>query len=138
MKKNCKNKVKKKKNCFCMQISRFCAKSKQFCAVARLHVLESLEHTLYVQYTKNQAVQKWLQFELICAVYMDYIVTIHFVCQYPKGLLTLRDRKVFFLDEKQVAESFLSLFVSKYFKSWMITKNLEKKFLVFALSKNQR
>ena len=38
--------------------------------------------------TKNQAVKKWLPFELICAVYLDYIATIHCVCQYP-NLLTL-------------------------------------------------
>ena len=43
--------------------------------------------TLYVQYTKNQAVKKWLPFELIYAVYLEYIVTIHFVCPYP-NLLT--------------------------------------------------
>ena len=46
------------------------------------------ELTLYVQYTKNQAVKKWLQFELICEVYLEYIVTIHFVRPYP-SLLTL-------------------------------------------------
>ena len=44
--------------------------------------------TLYVQYTKTQAVKKWLPFELICAVYLEYIVTIHFVRPYP-NLLTL-------------------------------------------------
>ena len=44
--------------------------------------------TLYVQYTKNQAIKKWLPFELICAVYLEYIVTIHFVCPYL-SLLTL-------------------------------------------------
>ena len=31
--------------------------------------------TLYVQYTKNPAVKKWLLFEPICAVYLDNIVT---------------------------------------------------------------
>ena len=46
------------------------------------------ELTLYVQYTKNQAVKKWLQFELICEVYLEYIVTIHYVRPYP-SLLTL-------------------------------------------------
>ena len=46
------------------------------------------EQTLYVQYTKNQAVKKWLPVELICTVYLDYIVTIHFVCKYL-NLLTL-------------------------------------------------
>ena len=46
------------------------------------------EMTLYVQYIKNQAVKKWLPLELICAVYLEYIVTIHFVCPYP-SLLTL-------------------------------------------------
>ena len=40
------------------------------------------ELTFYVQHTKNQAVKKWLQFELICAVYLEYIVTIHFVRPY--------------------------------------------------------
>ena len=44
--------------------------------------------TLYVQYTKNQAVKKWLPFEFICAVYLEYIVPIHFVRPYP-NLLTL-------------------------------------------------
>ena len=44
--------------------------------------------TLYVQYTKNQAVKKWLPLELICAVYLEYIVTIYFVYPYP-SLLTL-------------------------------------------------
>ena len=46
------------------------------------------EMTLYVQYTKNQAVKKWLPLELICAVYLEYIATIHFVCPYP-SVLTL-------------------------------------------------
>ena len=46
------------------------------------------ELTLYVQYTKNQAVKKWLTFEPICAVYLEYIVTIHYVCPYP-NLLTV-------------------------------------------------
>ena len=32
--------------------------------------------------------KKLLPFELICAVYLEYIVTIHFVCPYP-NLLTL-------------------------------------------------
>ena len=44
--------------------------------------------TLYVQYTKNQAIKKWLPLELICAIYLEYIVTIHFVCPYP-SVLTL-------------------------------------------------
>ena len=39
--------------------------------------------TSYVQYTKNHAVKKWLPFELICEVYLEYIVTIHFVSPYP-------------------------------------------------------
>ena len=46
------------------------------------------EMTLYVQYTRNQAVKKWLPLELICAIFLEYIVTIHFVCPYH-GLLTL-------------------------------------------------
>ena len=46
------------------------------------------ELTFYVQYTKNQAVKKWLPFEFICAVNLEYIVTIHFVRPYP-NLLTL-------------------------------------------------
>ena len=46
------------------------------------------ELTLYVQYTKNQAVQKWISFRSLCAVYLEYIVTIHFVRPYP-NLLTL-------------------------------------------------
>ena len=43
------------------------------------------ELTLNGQYTKNQAVKKWLQFELICAVYLEY--TIHFVRPYPSLLI---------------------------------------------------
>ena len=46
------------------------------------------ELTLYVQYTKNKVVKKWLPFELICAVGLEYIVTVHFVSPYP-SLLTL-------------------------------------------------
>ena len=46
------------------------------------------ELTLYVQYTKNQAIKKWLPFEFICAVYLEYIRTINFVNPYP-NLLTL-------------------------------------------------
>ena len=46
------------------------------------------ELTLYVQYTKNQPVKKWLPFELLCEIYSKYIVTIHFVRPYP-SLLTL-------------------------------------------------
>ena len=47
-----------------------------------------LKGHLYVQYTKTLAVKKWLPFELICAVYLEYILTIHFVRPYP-NLLTL-------------------------------------------------
>ena len=36
------------------------------------------------------AVKKWLPFELICAIYLEYIVTIPFVRPYP-NLLTLYD-----------------------------------------------
>ena len=43
--------------------------------------------TFYVQYTKTLAVKKWLPFEFIWAVYLEYIVTIHFVRLYP-NLLT--------------------------------------------------
>ena len=35
--------------------------------------------TLYVQYIKNKAVKKWLPFEFICAVYLEYILTIDFI-----------------------------------------------------------
>ena len=35
--------------------------------------------TLGVQYTKNQAVKKWLPFKLTCAVYLEYMVTSNFV-----------------------------------------------------------
>ena len=38
--------------------------------------------TLYVQYTKNPVVKKWLPFELIYAVYLEYIVASHFVQSY--------------------------------------------------------
>ena len=44
--------------------------------------------TLKVQYTKNQVVKKWLLFELIFAVYLEYTVTIKFVWPYP-NILTL-------------------------------------------------
>ena len=46
------------------------------------------ELTFYVQQTKKQAIKKWLPFELIFAVYLEYIVTIHFVSPYL-NLLTL-------------------------------------------------
>ena len=39
--------------------------------------------TLYVQFTKNQAVKKWLSFELIHAVYLEIIVTYNVVQLYP-------------------------------------------------------
>ena len=35
--------------------------------------------TFYVQYTKTLAVKKWLPSELICALGLEYIFTIHFV-----------------------------------------------------------
>ena len=38
--------------------------------------------TLYVQYTKNPAVKKWLPFELTCALYLEYIETNGFVRPY--------------------------------------------------------
>ena len=44
--------------------------------------------TIYVQYTKNQAVKRWLPAELICAVYLKYKATINFVRPCP-NLLTL-------------------------------------------------
>ena len=46
------------------------------------------ELTLYVQYTKKKVVKKRFPFERICAVYLEYILTIHFVCPY-QNLLTL-------------------------------------------------
>ena len=65
------------------------------CSILRVHSNHSLFSSIpkftdlkYVQYTKNPVVKKWLPFELISAVYWEYIVTIHFVCPYPK-LLTL-------------------------------------------------
>ena len=45
------------------------------------------ELTLYVQDTKKKAVKKWFPFELVCEVYWEYIVTIHFFRPYP-SLLT--------------------------------------------------
>ena len=33
--------------------------------------------------TQKPSRQKWLSFELICAVYLEYIVIIHFVSSYP-------------------------------------------------------
>ena len=44
--------------------------------------------TLYVQYTKNQAVNNWISYELICAAYFEYIAIITFVQPY-QILLTL-------------------------------------------------
>ena len=44
--------------------------------------------TSHVQYIKNQAAKKWLPFELIFTVYLEYIATITFVGSYP-NLLTL-------------------------------------------------
>ena len=44
--------------------------------------------TLYVQYTKNTAVKKWLSFEHICAVYIQYIETCNSVrCNLFVGLI---------------------------------------------------
>ena len=42
-------------------------------------LLSPIWMTLYVQYTKNPTVIKWLSFELICAAYLEYIVTSNFV-----------------------------------------------------------
>ena len=64
------------------------------CSIVRVHVAINFIQlypnllTLYVQYIKNQVVKKWLLFELICAVYLEYIVTNNFVQPYP-NLLTL-------------------------------------------------
>ena len=64
------------------------------CSILRVHSNHSLYHpypnllTLYVQYTKTLAAKKWLSFELICAVHLEYIATNHFVRPYP-NLLTL-------------------------------------------------
>ena len=64
------------------------------CSILRDHSNHSLCPSiprltdLYVQYTKALAVKKWLPLELICAVDLEYIVTIHFVRPYP-NLLTL-------------------------------------------------
>ena len=51
------------------------------CIILRVHSNHSLclfipnLLTLHVQYTKILAVKKWLPFELICAVYLEYIAT---------------------------------------------------------------
>ena len=50
------------------------------------------ELTLYVQCTKNKAVRKRLPFKLICAVYLEYVVIIHFVRPYPSLLTVHQDR----------------------------------------------
>ena len=42
--------------------------------------------TLYVQYTKRQAIKKWLQYELICAAYLEFIIIINFVRPYPNSM----------------------------------------------------
>ena len=63
------------------------------CIILRVHSNHSLclfipnLLTLHVQYTKILAVKKWLPFELICAVYSEYIVTIHCVRPYPMLLV---------------------------------------------------
>ena len=49
---------------------------------------QKIECTLYVQYTKNPDIKKWLSFELICGVYSEYIVNSNFAQPYPI-LLTL-------------------------------------------------
>ena len=40
--------------------------------------------TLHVQYNINQGVKKGFTYEFICAVYLEYLVTINFVWPYPK------------------------------------------------------
>ena len=63
------------------------------CIILRVHSNHSLclfipnLLTLHVQYTKILAVKKWLPFEPICAVYSEYIVTIHCVRPYPMLLV---------------------------------------------------
>ena len=42
-----------------------------------------LQKYFYVQYTKNQALINWFPFELIFAVYLEYIVSSHFDYSYP-------------------------------------------------------
>ena len=42
---------------------------------------------LYVPYTKNQAIKKWLPYELICAAYLKNIATMNIV-QLNPNLLT--------------------------------------------------
>jgi hypothetical protein len=39
--------------------------------------------TFYVHFSKNQAVKKWLPYELIFAVYLEYVDTSNFVWPYP-------------------------------------------------------
>ena len=58
--------------------------------VSSILALEYLEYlvTLCVKNTKNQAIKKWLPFKLICAIYLEYIVSITLVRSYP-NLLTL-------------------------------------------------
>ena len=46
------------------------------CSILSIHRSHPTWMTLYVQYTKNPAVKEWLSCELICAVYLEYIVTI--------------------------------------------------------------
>jgi hypothetical protein len=65
------------------------------CSILRVHSNHSLcpsvpkfTDLIYVQYTKTLAVKKWLPFELICAVNLECIATIHFVRLYP-NLLTI-------------------------------------------------
>ena len=64
------------------------------CSILKVHSQHSLclsipkfTYLIY-QYSKTLAVKKRLQLQLICAVYLEYIVIIHFVHLYP-NLLTL-------------------------------------------------
>ena len=62
------------------------------CSIRRVHSNHELCQTvptftdLICSVTKNQAVKKFLPFELICAVYLKYTVTITFVQPYPNTL----------------------------------------------------
>ena len=65
------------------------------CSILRVHSNQSLcpsipkfTDLIYSMHQETLAVKKWLPFEIIGAVYIKYIVTIHFVRPY-QNLLTL-------------------------------------------------
>ena len=59
------------------------------CSILKVHSNHSLCPSISKStdlYAKTLAVKKWIPFELICSVYLELIVTIHFVRPYPNLL----------------------------------------------------